>query len=101
MPCLCRICKGNLISRYLRRKHAKLYSGGIEETVGASANANIESVDYKSQCLQMEMLVELPKSVDSSYCEDVETLNSFDEDPEVLIIFCMRLVFSGLWLITY
>ena len=41
--------------------------------------------------------MELPKSVDSSYCEDVETLNSFDEDPEVLIIFLHALSFQ--WLV--
>ena len=87
VPCLCPICKGHLISRYLRRKHAKLYRGGIEETVGASASANIESVDYESRCSQTETPVKLPKSVDSSDCEDVEALNYFDEDTEVLIIF--------------
>ena len=81
MPCLYPICKGNLISRYLRRKHAKLYSGGIEGTV-----ASAESVNYESRCSQTETIVELTKSddfegiIDSSNCEDMEAL---DKDPEV------------------
>ena len=86
VPCLCPTCKGDLISRHLRRKHAKLYSGGIEGTIagpidGASVIAE-SSTDFEIQCLQTEELVEISgteSEIDSSYCG----LDDEDENNEV------------------
>ena len=101
MPCLCPICKGNLISRHLRRKHAKLYSDGIEATVvNAIDSTSAESVDdtppVEPQCSLPNMVAGVTRSdetddahatLDLSNSKDDglgETLTCFDEDAEVI-----------------
>lgn len=90
VPCLCPTCKGNLISRHLRRKHAKLYTGGIEAVTCTSAD--IEPVDCKTQTELSETLSEFTKSNEiegtSLHLEDdgiVEAVISFD-NPELLLL---------------
>ena len=54
VPCLCYLCNGKLVSRYIRRQHARVCSSTNQEQTDSSSNQDQVDSDRKRAQISRE-----------------------------------------------